>query len=130
MRSDIFRSYTSAKDTTGVIKALRKYGPQEPQLYVDALTYFASSPKILEEAGDELYEVLKRINNDGLMAPLQVIQTLGSNAVVTMGMIKKYLSENIERERKDISSVSAPKFEVAFKKSHTHSVLLESPINI
>ncbi|KAL2389865.1 hypothetical protein RJ035_001795 [Blastomyces gilchristii] len=102
--SDIFRSYTSAKDTAGVIKALRKYGPQEPQLYIDALTYFSSSPKILEEAGDELYEVLRKIDKDGLMAPLQVIQALSNNAVVTMGMIKKYLSDNIERERKEIAN--------------------------
>ncbi|EDN02463.1 conserved hypothetical protein [Histoplasma mississippiense (nom. inval.)] len=102
--SDIFRSYTSAKDTAGVIKALRKYGPQEPQLYIDALAYFSSSPKILEEAGDELHEVLRKIDKDGLMAPLQVIQALSNNAVVTMGMIKKYLSDNIERERKDIAN--------------------------
>ena len=88
-----------------MIKALRKYGPEEPQLYVDALAYFASSPKILEEAGDELDVVLKRIDEDGLMAPLQVIQALSSNAVVTMGIVKKYLSDNIERERKEISTV-------------------------
>jgi hypothetical protein len=42
------------------------------------------------------------------MAPLQVIQTLSSNAVVTMGMVKKYLSDNIERERKEISTVRRP----------------------
>ncbi|KAL2222222.1 putative vacuolar protein sorting protein [Thermoascus aurantiacus ATCC 26904] len=104
LRSDIFRSYTAAKDTQGVIRALKKYGPQEPQLYVDALTYFASSPKILEEAGDELDAVLKKIDEDGLMSPIQVIQTLSKNAVVTMGMVKRYLSDNIERERKEISS--------------------------
>ncbi|EAW06717.1 tethering complex subunit PEP5 [Aspergillus clavatus NRRL 1] len=104
LRSDIFRSFTSAKDTRGAIRALRKYGPQEPQLYVDALTYFASSPAILEEAGDELDVVLKRIHEDGLMSPLQVIQALSNNSVVTMGRVKKYLSDNIERERKEIST--------------------------
>ena len=105
LQFDIFRSYTSAKDTTGAIKALRKYGPQEPQLYPAALAYFTSSPKILEEAGDELNVVLKRIDEDGLMAPLQVIQTLSKNAVATMGMVKKYLSDTIEKERKEISNV-------------------------
>ncbi|GAM34781.1 vacuolar membrane protein [Talaromyces pinophilus] len=104
LRSDIFRSYTTAKDTQGVIRALRKYGPQEPRLYIDALAYFASSPKILAEVGDELNVVLKKIDEEGLMAPLQVIQALSTNAVVTMGMIKKYLSQNIERERKEIST--------------------------
>ncbi|KAJ5506800.1 Zinc finger RING-type [Penicillium expansum] len=104
LRLDIFRSFTSAKDTQGAIKALHRYGPDEPQLYVDALTYFASSPKILEEAGDELDTVLQHINQDGLLSPLQVIQALSNNAVVTMGRVKKYLSDNIDRERKEITT--------------------------
>lgn len=92
---------------------MKKYGPEEPQLYIDALTYFASSPEILEEAGDEMDTILKKIDRDGLMAPLQVIQTLSNNSVVTMGMIKKYLSDNIEREQKEISNVS-PKLPFKF----------------
>ncbi|KAI1153532.1 vacuolar protein sorting protein-like protein [Nemania diffusa] len=102
---DIFRSYTSAKDTRGAIRALRKYGPREPQLYPAALAYFTSDPRILDEAGpEELADVLKKIDADGLMAPLQVIQTLGSNAVATMGMIKPYLDETITRERREIAT--------------------------
>ncbi|KAI1741110.1 vacuolar protein sorting protein-like protein [Xylaria scruposa] len=102
---DIFRSYTSAKDTHGAIRALQKYGPQEPQLYPAALAYFTSDPRILDEAGpEELANVLKKIDADGLMAPLQVIQTLGSNAVATMGMIKPYLHETITRERREIAT--------------------------
>lgn len=101
----------------GVIKALRKYGSEEPQLYIDALAYFASSPKALEEAGDELDVVLKRIDQDGLMSPLQVIQTLSNNAVVTMGMIKKYLSDNIERDKKEISNVCILIFPSEYLKS-------------
>jgi hypothetical protein len=104
LRFDIFRSYTSAKDTRGAIKALRKYGPEEPQLYPAALAYFISDPRILEEAGDELDAVLKKIDEDGLMAPLQVIQTLSTNAVATMGMVKTYLQQTIEREHKEIAS--------------------------
>lgn len=34
----------------------------------------------------------------------QVIQTLSTNAVATMGMIKTYLQDTIERERKEISN--------------------------
>lgn len=104
LRFDIFRSYASVGDTASVIKSLRKYGPEEPQLYPAALAYFTSSPKILEEAGNELDAVLKKIDDDGLMAPLQVIQTLSTNAVATMGMVKKYLSDTIEWERKEISN--------------------------
>lgn len=68
------------------------------------MTYFTSSPAILEEAGDELDAVLKKIDADGLMAPLQVIQTLSTNGVATMGLIKSYLSNSIDRERQEISN--------------------------
>lgn len=104
LRFDIFRSYASAGDTASAIKALRKYGPEEPELYPAALKYFTSSPKVLEEARDEVDAVLKKIDEDGLMAPLQVIQTLSTNGVATMGMVKKYLSDTFERERKEISN--------------------------
>jgi tetratricopeptide (TPR) repeat protein len=101
---DIFRSYTAAKDTAGAVKALRKYGPEEPQLYPAALAYFTSSPQILQEAGSEVEAVLQRIDDDGLMAPLQVIQTLSLNSVATMGLVKRYLSQTVSRERAEIAS--------------------------
>ena len=102
LRFDIFRSYTAAKDTRGAIKALRKYGPDEPALYPAALAYFTSSPQILKEAGTELDAVLKKIDEDGLMAPLQVIQTLSSTGVANMGLIKPYLTRTIAAERAEI----------------------------
>jgi hypothetical protein len=40
------------------------------------------------------------------MKPLQVVQTLSNNAVATVGMLKKYLGETIERERREIRNVS------------------------
>jgi hypothetical protein len=106
LRSDIFRSYTSAKDTAGALKALHKYGPEESQLYPAALQYLTSDPSVLEEAGtEELDAILKKIDDDGLMAPLQVIQTLSASGVATMGMIKKYLQHTIDRERQEIANV-------------------------
>ncbi|CAK7263759.1 Vacuolar protein sorting-associated protein 11 [Sporothrix epigloea] len=102
---DIFRSYTSTQDTRGALRALHKYGPEEPQLYTAALSYLTSSARVLDEAGpDELAAVLQRIHSDGLMAPLQVVQTLSQNSVATMGMLKPYLQEIIERERREIAA--------------------------
>ncbi|KAF2716341.1 vacuolar protein sorting-associated protein 11 [Polychaeton citri CBS 116435] len=105
LRADIFRSYTATRDTAGAVKALHKYGPEEPSLYPAALAYFTSSPEILAEVGPvEIDAVLKKIDEDGLMAPLQVIQTLSLNSVATMGLVKKYLSSTVKRERDEISS--------------------------
>ncbi|TGZ85708.1 vacuolar protein sorting-associated protein 11 [Ascodesmis nigricans] len=105
LRFDIFRSLISAGDTAGVIKALHRYGPEEPQLYPAALSYFTSSPDILRAVGeDELERVLKVIDEQGLMKPLQVVQTLSTNAVATVGMVKKYLGDTIEKERREIEN--------------------------
>lgn len=104
LRADIFRSYTAARDTRGAIKALHKYGPEEPDLYPAALAYFTSSPKILAEAGDEVTAVLDKIDADNLMAPLQVVQTLSQNAVATMSLVKNYLARTVAREREEIAT--------------------------
>nr|POF03534.1 vacuolar protein-sorting-associated protein 11 like [Quercus suber] len=81
---DVFRSYTSANDTPWRT-LLRRL-------------------EILEEAGDEVDVVLKKIDEDALMAPLQVIQCLSTNAVATMGLVKRYLSSTVERERAEIAA--------------------------
>jgi len=62
---------------------------------------------VLAEAGTEFDAVLARIDEEGLMAPLQVIQTLSGNAVATMGLVKRYLKESIGREREEIAAVRA-----------------------
>jgi hypothetical protein len=108
LRFDIFRSCCSAGDTAGAVRALKKYGPEEPELYPAALSYFTSSPKVLREVGEEeLGRVLKIIDEQGLMKPLQVVQTLSSNAVATVGMVKRYLGDTIDRERREIQNVCA-----------------------
>ncbi|KAF2861743.1 vacuolar protein sorting-associated protein 11 [Piedraia hortae CBS 480.64] len=104
LKYDVFRSYTAARDTKGAIKALHKYGSEEPQLYAAALAYFTSSPDILKEAGDEVEKVLTKIDEDGLMAPLQVIQTLSVTPVATMGLVKRYLSTVVQREQDEIAA--------------------------
>lgn len=120
---DIFRSFTSAKDTSGAISALRKYGPEDPSLYLLALSYFASSSDILSEPGvrDELKNILQKIDQQNLMAPLQVVKVLSQGGAVTMGMVKSYLADNIARERKEIQNnrklIDSYRSETASKKS-------------
>ncbi|KAK5085393.1 Vacuolar protein sorting-associated protein 11 [Lithohypha guttulata] len=103
---DIFRSYTSAKDTTGAISALRKYGQEDLSLYVLALSYFASSDKIIAEPGvkEEVGTCLQKIDQERLLAPLQVVKILSQGGAMTMGMVKDYLATNISRERREIQS--------------------------
>lgn len=120
---DIFRSFTSAKDTSGAISALRKYASEDPSLYPLALGYFSSSDEVLKEPGvkEELQTVLRRIDEENLMAPLQVVKVLSQGGAVTMGMVKSYLAENVSRERKEIQAnrrlIDSYRTETASKKS-------------
>ncbi|KAF7510407.1 hypothetical protein GJ744_006686 [Endocarpon pusillum] len=102
--TDILRSHTTAKDTSGAISALRRYGPEDPSLYPIALSYFSSSTTVLSQPGvkEELQSVLRKIDQESLMAPLQVVKVLSQGGAVSMGMVKSYLSDNISRERKEI----------------------------
>ncbi|RMZ75253.1 hypothetical protein DV738_g5582, partial [Chaetothyriales sp. CBS 135597] len=128
MYADIFRSHSSAKDTAGVIAALRKYGSKDLNLYPLALAYFASSAEILAEPGvkEELQAVLRKIDEENLMAPLQVVKILSQGGVVNMGMVKDYLAENIARERKEIENnrrlIDSYQAETASKKTELHDL--------
>jgi hypothetical protein len=129
--ADIFRSHTSAKDTAGAISALRRYGPEDLSLYPLALAYFSSSTAILETPGvrDLLSEILRRIDNENLMAPLQVVKVLSQGEAVTMGMIKDYLADNIARERKEIQSnrklIDSYRSETATKKAELDDLAMK-----
>lgn len=103
-KEDVFRSYCMVGDTRGVIKMMHKYGEDEPQLYILALKYFISDTQKVADAGPELGVVLSKIQEKKLLAPLQVVQTLSSNAVATVGTVKGYLSDIIARERKEINA--------------------------
>ena len=106
LQFDIFRAYTSAGDTTGAIRALNKYGEQEKGLYPAALAYFVSSEKVLEEAGEEFGRVLRKCEREGLMSPLQIVQTLAKNEVASVGMIKHFLGDVVEKEKGQVENVS------------------------
>ena len=85
---------------------MRKYGPEDPSLYPLALTYFASSEKIISEPGvrEEVQSCLQKVDQERLLAPLQVVKILSQGGAMTMGMVKDYLATNISRERREIQS--------------------------
>jgi len=105
LQIDIFRSYTSKRDTRGAIQALHQYAPNEPDLYILALAYFCSDETIMREAGDELLVVLKKIQDEKLLSPLQIVRALSGTGVAHLGVVKGFLAETVEKERRDIENV-------------------------
>lgn len=101
---DLFRSSVASGDIKGAIEVLHKYGDEEKELYPLALTFFTSSKEILDQVGEEFNFVLNKIRDDKLMAPLQVVQALSVNSVATVGLVKSYLIDIIEREKVEIDN--------------------------
>ena len=69
------------------------------------MAYFCSDAKIIEIAGDELLNVLKKIEDEKLLTPLQIVQALSGTGVAHLGVVKGFLAETIEKERRDIENV-------------------------
>jgi hypothetical protein len=107
LQIDIFRSYTAKRNTPAAIEALHQYGANEPNLYILALAYFCSDPQIMRDAGDELLVVLKKIEDDKLLTPLQIVQALSATGGAHLGVVKTFLAETIEKERRDIENVGS-----------------------
>lgn len=101
---DMFRSCVASGDVKGAVDVLHKYGDEEKELYPLALTFFTSTKEILDQVGPEFNFVLNKIRDEKLMAPLQVVQALSVNSVATVGLVKSYLIDIIEREKVEIDN--------------------------
>ncbi|ANB11170.1 tethering complex subunit PEP5 [Sugiyamaella lignohabitans] len=99
---DLFRACIASGNVQEAIEILHKYGEHEHELFPLALNFFISSPSVLEEAGEEFDYVLKKIKEEQIMTPLQVIQTISVNSVATIGHIRQYLVDIIDAEKQDI----------------------------
>ncbi|KAK9694802.1 Vacuolar protein sorting-associated protein 11 [Basidiobolus ranarum] len=100
MYSEILQFWMDRDEISKVLESLRKFGPLNPALYPQTLTYFASSPASLLTNSAELMQVLEHIDKENLLPPLQVVQALSRNSVATVGVVKDYISRRIEAEKK------------------------------
>lgn len=100
---DLFRSHVASGDVEGAINTLQKYGDKEPELYPLALMFYTSSEEILEKVGNQKFKfVLEKIKKERILSPLEIIQALSVNKVATVELIKDYILEFVDIEKKEI----------------------------
>lgn len=100
---DLFRSCVASGDVDGAINALHKYGDNEPELYPLALMFYTSSEEVFGKVGEEKFKfVLNKIKKDRILSPLEIIQALSVNKVATVELVKDYIFEFVETEKKEI----------------------------
>lgn len=97
---EIVQYHMENNDHDGVIRACKKYGETDSNLWVQALSYFASKDENCEA---KIIEVLNSIDRDNLLPPLLILQILAQNQTVTLGVVKDYITKRLQSESQFIA---------------------------
>lgn len=82
-----------------VMETCKSHGHQDPNLWVQALSYFASK----SDCKEKIVEVLGHIEADNLMPPLMVVQTLAESTCSTLSDIKPYIVKHLQEVNEQIA---------------------------
>ncbi|CAL8268441.1 unnamed protein product [Merluccius merluccius] len=95
----IMHYHMQNEEYSKVVEACKRYGDQEVCLWEQALGYFARKE---EDCKAYISQVLQHIDQNNLMPPLLVVQTLAHNSTATLSVIKDYLVNKLQRESQQI----------------------------
>jgi len=84
----------------GII-ACRRFGPQNPNLWISALQSVAASGADVPQ--QYFKEVLENIEKNRLLSPLLVVTTLSSCPTATLGVVRDYLIRTLAAEEESIA---------------------------
>jgi len=98
---DIIQFYMDQKDYNNVIQALSLYGNEDPNLWIQVLTYFVDGDQQFDK---EISEVLKLIQKNDIIPPLLVIQILARKNKTQIGCIKEFLMTKLKQEQYKIDA--------------------------
>jgi len=84
----------------GITHACKRFGDKDPNLWIQALSYFAAKE---EDCQKEIGEVLGNIDRDNLIPPLLVIQILAQKQTTTLSVIKDYITKRLQAENQAIT---------------------------
>jgi hypothetical protein len=93
-----------------VMRCLAQYGDAAPGLYKLALRFFTEAPDIMARHTGDLGEVLRVIEERGIMPPLGVVQVLSRNDVASVGLVKDWLLGRIRAAREEVHTVGCCSF--------------------
>jgi len=93
--NEIVQYYMEHNEYENIIRACKKYGDKDPNLWVQVLTYFARKD---EDCQKEITEVLTYVDRDNLLPPLLVIQILSQKQSATLSLIKDYICRRLQQE--------------------------------
>nr|XP_006822187.1 PREDICTED: vacuolar protein sorting-associated protein 11 homolog [Saccoglossus kowalevskii] len=96
----ILRYHMEHDEHIHIIDCCKRFGQQDPSLWVQALSYFAGKE---EDCKPQIMEVLSHIDKKNLLPPLLVIQTLAHNSTATLSVVKDYIVRRLQLENDQIA---------------------------
>jgi len=99
---EIVQYHMDNNEYDNIIKACKKYAKNDANLWVKALTYFANKDPS-HNCKQEILEVLRNVETNNLLPPLQVIKLLSQSSPAYLGLVKSYVTKYIIKEKKEIS---------------------------
>uniref|UniRef100_A0A673WCP1 Vacuolar protein sorting-associated protein 11 homolog n=1 Tax=Salmo trutta TaxID=8032 RepID=A0A673WCP1_SALTR len=105
-----------------VVEACKRYGDQEVCLWEQALGYFARKE---ENCKAFISQVLQHIDQNNLMPPLLVVQTLAHNSTATLSVIKDDLINKLQRETQQIEDDERKIRQYREETAHLHTEIQE-----
>ncbi|XP_063243527.1 vacuolar protein sorting-associated protein 11 homolog isoform X2 [Bacillus rossius redtenbacheri] len=91
----IVQYHARQRDFRAVVAACRRFGHQDPNLWVQALWSVAKEP---DPPGDHLAEILDVIEKQRLLSPLLVVDALCSAGTASVGQVRRYLASVLASE--------------------------------
>eukprot|EP01119_Soliformovum_irregulare_P007415 TRINITY_DN1982_c0_g1_i1.p1 TRINITY_DN1982_c0_g1~~TRINITY_DN1982_c0_g1_i1.p1 ORF type:complete len:907 (-),score=260.18 TRINITY_DN1982_c0_g1_i1:49-2769(-) len=97
---EILRYHMENNEYDHVIRACRKYGDKDSNMWIQVLTYFVGKS---ENCHKEITEVLGYIDRDNLIPPLIAVQILSQKSATPLSLIKDYITRRLQHENQLIS---------------------------
>ena len=114
---DILQYYMDIGDKDEVINTCKRFGKQDPNMWVQVLLYFVSLQKKDDDVTLEMQDVLKRIDEENLLPPLVVVEILSRSTETHLDTIKDYVVKRLE---KDMLAIHKDQEEIRQLQSLTH----------
>ena len=92
-------NYINSNNYENIFKLCQKYGKQEQDLWLQALTHFAGVYDPNKNVEVWIQKVLSQVD---FLSPLIVLEILSQNPNLTLNVIKDYLKNKLTKDKLEI----------------------------
>ena len=97
----LLQHYMEHDDFPNILETCQKFGDDDTNLWVQALTYFGARPDFPQQY---IEQILAQVEERNLLPPLVVVQVLARNRKMPLSIVKTYITRRLRQERQQIDT--------------------------